>query len=79
MSDFICEVTEVTLNDTIGDKFKVLVLVLRAQVLVLVLVLNTKVLVIEEKSLVVSLFLAFFFVAFTKSFSAKPASKHTYM
>ena len=27
--------------------------------------------------MVVSLFLVFFFVAFTKSFSAKPASKHT--
>jgi len=61
------------------DKFKVLVLILGAQVLVLVLVLDTRVLVLvlEEKSLVVSLFLVFFFVAFTKSFSAKPASKHT--
>ena len=53
-----------------------LVLVLGAQVFVLVLVLDTRVLVLEEKSLVVSLFLVFF-VAFTKLFSAKPASKHT--
>jgi len=60
------------------DKFNVLVLVLGAQVLVLVLVLDTQVLVLvlEEKSLVVSLFLVFL-VAFTKSFSAKPTSKHT--
>ena len=58
------------------DKFKVLVLVLGAQVFVLVLVLDTRVLVLEEKSLVVSLFLVFF-VACTKSFSAKPASKRT--
>jgi len=50
-----------------NDKFKVLVLVLGAQVLsfslsVLVLVLDTQVLVLvlEEKSLVVSLFLVFF-------------------
>ena len=46
------------------DKFKVLVLVLGAQVFVLVLVLDTQVLVLvlvlEEKSLVVSLFLVFF-------------------
>ena len=42
------------------EKFKVLVLVLGAQVLVLVLVLDTQVLVLEEKSLVVSLFLVSF-------------------
>ena len=40
------------------EKFKVLVLVLGAQVLVLVL--DTRVLVLEEKSLAVSLFLVFF-------------------
>ena len=59
-------------------KVLVLVLVLGAQVIVLVLVLDTQVLVLalEEKSLVVSLFLVFF-VAFTKSFSVKAASKHT--
>ena len=55
---------------------QVLVLVLGAQVLVLDTQVLVLVLVLEEKSLVVSLFLVFFFVVFTKSFSAKPASKH---
>jgi len=53
------------------DKFKVLVL--GAQVLVL----DTHVLLLEEKSLVVSLFLVFF-VAFTKSFSATSAPVERY-